>query len=125
MEKQKLNREKELEAVLTICVGLLVIYYFSHSKYLLITAIVLGLAGLFVQTAGHYIAKYWLLLGEAMGAVTSKVILGAIFFVILVPVAIVSRLFKNNVIQIKKVQADSYFKTRNHTYTSKDLKNTW
>jgi hypothetical protein len=122
---KKINREKELEAVLTICVGLLIIFYCSHSAYLLVVAIAIGLLGLFIKPAGHLIAKCWLLLGEAMGAVTSRVILGAVFFIVLVPIALFSRLFSRNVMQVKKGQGPSYFRDRNHAYTAGDLKNTW
>ena len=54
------------------------------------------------------------------------VILGTIFFLFLLPLALISRATsKASSLQLKKPAGDSYYFTRNHKYEPKDLKNVW
>lgn len=125
----KLTREKELEVILTICVGLLVVYFFTKQQYnwLIVIAIVLGLTGAFSKTITAKIAWLWMKVGEAMGFVMSKVILSLIFFGFLLPVALLMRFFSrgNDSLQLKKKATGSYYTERHHTYQPNDLENVW
>jgi hypothetical protein len=127
--KVKLNREKELEIILTICVGLLVIYFATKQqhRWLITLSIGLGIIGAFSKLLTAKIAWAWMKLGEAMGFVMSKVVLSLIFFLFLIPIAMLTRLFSRSKdsLQLKKISGSSYYFERNHTYTAKDLENTW
>ncbi len=128
MKTPKSTREKELETILTLCVSLAVLFFITKKQhaYYLTLSIVLGLIGMFSKYLTSKISWAWLKLGEMMGAVMSKVILSAVFFLILFPIALLSRLFsKSNNLQLKKPSTDSYYFTRNHEYEAKDLENVW
>jgi hypothetical protein len=43
----------------------------------------------------------------------------------LCPIAFLYRLKKKDPLQLKRKPAGSYFTTRNHTYTARDLENLW
>lgn len=124
----KQTREKDLEAILIICVGLLVMYFLSRQQHiwLIIVSTVLGIISVVSNWLTAKIVWLWMQIGEKMGWVMSKVILGTIFFLFLLPLAVISRTFsKQSSLQLKKPAADSYYFTRNHKYESKDLKNVW
>lgn len=127
--KVKLNREKELEVMLTICVGVLIVYFVTGHQYqwLITIAVVLGLVGAFSKFLTAKIARGWMKLGEAMGFVMSKLILAVIFFGFLFPLALLSRLFNrgHDALQLKRKTTGSYYHERHHTYSAKDLQNTW
>jgi hypothetical protein len=127
--KVKLNREKELEVVLTICVGFLVAYLATKQQHswLIALSIGVGLVGAFSKFLTAKIAWAWMTLGEAMGFVMSKVILSLIFFLFLLPIALLTRLFNKNKdsLQLNRKQKGSYYFERNHQYVAKDLENTW
>jgi hypothetical protein len=129
MKAPNATREKELETILTLCVALVVIFFVTkqHHNYLLKIGVVLGLIGMFSTFLTSKISWAWLKLGELMGAVMSKVILSAVFFLFLFPIAMLSRLFSGgkNSLQLKKGNVASYYFTRNHKNESKDLKNVW
>ncbi len=129
MKAPKATREKELETILTLCVALLVIFFVTKQQhnYLLKIGVVLGLVGMFSTFLTAKISWAWLKVGELMGAVMSKVILSAVFFLFLFPIAMLSRLFSGgkNSLQLKKGNVTSYYFTRNHKYEAKDLKNVW
>ncbi len=124
-----LNREKELEVMLTLCVAFIVLWWTTgqQHRWLLSAALTTGLAGLFLKRLTALLAKGWMKLAEAMGSVMNKVLLSLIFFLLLVPVALLSRWLsrqKNN-LQLQKPEGNTYYFDRNQRYTPKDLENTW
>lgn len=129
MKPAPATREKELETILTLCVALVVIYFVTKEQhvYLLWITTALALVGMFSKFLTTKISWAWLKLGEMMGAVMSKVILSAVFFVFLFPIALLSRVFNKGVdsLQLSKGNKTSYYFIRNHKYESKDLKNVW
>ncbi len=129
MKAPRATREKELETILTLCVALVVLFFITHKQhaYYLNLSVLLGLIGMFSVYLTSKISWAWLKLGEMMGAVTSKIILALVFFVFLLPIALVSRLFSNGrkALQLEKSSGNSYYFTRNHRYEPKDLKNVW
>ncbi|MBK9801155.1 MAG: hypothetical protein IPP56_16015 [Bacteroidetes bacterium] len=54
-----------------------------------------------------------------------KVIMGAVFFLFLTPLAFIMKLFGKSVVKLKPGNAQSFFDERNHTYTAQDLENIW
>ena len=70
------------------------------------------------------IAYYWLKLGEGIGFVMSKVILGSVFFIFVSPLSFLFRLFNRKHMQLNKC-GDSYYIVRNKIFEKKDLRNSW
>lgn len=121
----KLNREKQLETMLTIAVGFFLVAWSTKNKYVFLFALLIGVSGMFSKTLTKFISNGWMKIGEAMGAVSSRIILSAIYFLILFPVALIYRIGRKDTLQLKKTDAGSYFFARNHSYDAKDLKNPW
>ncbi|MFK7970251.1 MAG: SxtJ family membrane protein [Bacteroidia bacterium] len=57
---------------------------------------------------------------KAIGKVKSVVFMGIVFYVVLLPLALIFRLFRK-----KKYQNGSRFIERNHQYTAADLEQMW
>jgi hypothetical protein len=53
------------------------------------------------------------------------VILSAVFFLFLLPIAMLAKLFKKDLLQLKKTEGKSYYHERNHSYDRADLENPW
>lgn len=121
---------KKREAQLVIVTGLallsiiLEVRGWQYSKYLLYTAIIIGILCLLSDYIGTIIVKGWFKLAEGLGWINSRILLSIIFFFILFPIALVSRLFGKSNIQLKK-PSGSVYTERNHTYTKEDLENIW
>jgi len=128
MSATKLNRENELETILTLCVMLVVVYFVTKQlhTWLLSLSVLLGLIGMFFKYLSSKIAWAWMKLAEGMGFVSSKIILSIVFFLILCPVALLSRVFgKSDHLQLKKPEGSSYYYPREHKYGAADLENMW
>lgn len=78
----------------------------------LIAAIVFGLIAVATPNLLTPLSKGWMKLGELMGKVVSPMVLGAIFFVLVTPIALVMRLFGRDELRLKKVNASSYWVDR-------------
>lgn len=124
---KKLTREKQLEVILTISLGLIVLFFISKNKYVLFASLAVGALGLLSDKVSFGISSLWLKFGEILGAVTSKIILSAIFFLVLVPVALLSKIARKHArfFHPFEKKSDSYYHIRNHRYTTKDLENPW
>lgn len=119
-----MSDKKIMEGMLTVTVGLLLVGYLFTVPILPKVALAVGLIGLFVPFLAKWIAWGWFKLSEAIGAVTSRILLTVIFFFALVPIALLSRLFTKGDLQLKR-KKDSYYSDRNHTYLPKDFENVW
>ena len=58
------------------------------------------------------VARLWLRFGDLLGMIVSPVILAAIFFLIITPVAIVTRLFGRDELRLKRLSRTSYWVVR-------------
>ena len=129
--KTELTREKILETIGVLALACLVIGHLVKSPGLksgfLAAAALLLATGLFVKPAGALIARAWLKFGGALGAVNSRIILGAIFYLFLTPIALLARLTRGDFLHLKKrAGADrSYWHARNHAYTPEDIGKLW
>lgn len=120
----KYTKEKNQETILAICLGLLVIHLIFKVQVLVPISLGLIAVALFSQFLAGLITWVWLKISHIMGFVMSKVIMGIVFYGFLFPIAMLSRLFKGNPLQLKK-QPDTYYITRNHTYSGPDMENPW
>ena len=125
-----MNRQKHLETILVLVLALGVFYWFSHvkkpelAKYLLLSALILGLIGVFIPLLADKIHWAWMKLAHVMGWVMSKVILTLVFFVFLLPMAVVVRLMGKGNVKLKPSGA-SYYKERNFLYDKDSLEHVW
>jgi len=129
--KTELSREKVLETIGVLALACLVVGHLAtrpglKSGFLAAAALLLAV-GLFVKPAGALIARAWLKFGGALGAVNSRIILGAIFYLFLTPIALLARLTRGDFLHLKKREGAnrSYWHARNHTYTAEDIGKLW
>jgi hypothetical protein len=132
MMKKELSRETILETLGVLALACLVAGHLARHRPLagrgfLAAATLLLAIGLFVKPLARLIALGWLKLAEVLGAVNSRILLGAIFFVFLTPIAVLSRLSRGDFLHLKRrVGADrSYWQRRDHAYTPEDLTKLW
>lgn len=125
-----MDRKKHLETILVLVLALGIFYWFSHvkrpelGKYLLLSALILGLIGVFIPVLADKIHWLWMKLAHVMGWVMSKVILTLVFFVFLFPMALLMRAFGKTNVKLKS-DGNSYYKERNFLYDKDSLEHVW
>lgn len=120
----RISREKALETCLIIATGFILLFYLAHLRIFLFLAFVVGLIGGFIKPLARLIAWLWLKLGDGMGYVMSRLILSLVFFLFLLPLALIYRAVKKDPLGLKK-DKNTFWKNRDHRYLPKDLENTW
>jgi hypothetical protein len=130
--RKPLTRETALETVAVLALACLVAGHLLRARPLagpgfLAAAAALLAIGLFVKPVARLIAAAWLRVAEALGAVNSRILLGAIFYLFLTPIAALSRLSRGDFLHLKRrTGADrSYWQPRDHAYTAKDVTKLW
>ena len=123
------SKTDNTKSILVIAIGFLLLSilfakYNIASKILLAFAIFPGLVHLISPKAGGHIVAVWNKISDAMGFVSSRIILSIVYYLLLFPISIFYRLSNKNHLQRKK-SPHSIFKERNHQYTKKDLENIW
>lgn len=84
----------------------------------------IAVVSLISESAANRIVSGWYKILEGLGFINSRIILLTVYFFVLTPMAFLSRLQKRDSLKLKK-SANSYFTTRNHAYTKKDLEKMW
>lgn len=75
----------------------------------LIAGVAIGLVAIVAPRLLTPFNKAWMKLGDLMGKVVSPLVLGIIFFVLITPVALITRLFGRDELRLKKTDASSYW----------------
>ena len=129
--KPGLSREKVLETIGVLALACLVVGHLAKRPGVkagfLGAAAVLLAAGLFVKPAAALIARAWLKIAELLGAVNSRILLGAVFYLFLTPIAALARLTRGDFLHLKKRAGPerSYWHARDHAYTAEDIGKLW
>lgn len=119
----KFNR-KHIETIIVLTIALVAAGWFTKKQQWYWVAAIFAAVSLALPPLARYIHIAWMKLAEAIGYVMNKVLLSIVFIIVVIPLGIFSRLTGKNSIRLKK-GGDSYFRTRNHTYTKTDLENMW
>ena len=124
---KNISEADKAKAQLVIVTGLLVFYFIFGSRYpwLLYAAGTIGVICIAIPIVGGWIVKGWFKLAEILGAINGRILLSLVFFLILFPIAVLSRLGRKNPLSLRSEHKDSAFTERNHLYTPKDLAQVW
>ena len=126
----QLPSERRFGLLFTVVFALVGIY--AHFKgwqqtYVISLAGLSGLIVLITIAAPKLLAPFnrlWFQLGQLMGRIVSPIVLGAIFFLILTPVAVVTRLFGRDELRLKRKAVNSYWVERkSENSTAESFKN--
>lgn len=113
------------KTILVIVTGLLVIAWIFDLPLLGKIAVVIGAISIFFPAAARGIEWVWFKIALGLGWVNSRILLSVIYFVFLLPIAWLSRLFTKDPLALRKNKRATLFVTRDHQYTGKDLEDIW
>ena len=130
--KRELTRETILETLGVLALACLVVGHLlrhrpAAGKGFFAAAVLLLAVALFVKPVAGLIARAWLKFAEVLGAVNSRIILGAIFYLFLTPIALLARLTRGDFLHLKKRAgvARSYWHARDHASPAEDISKLW
>ena len=113
------------KTVLTITVGFIVVYAVTQMKWALTTAAIVGIAGVFSDFLSSKIEWLWMKLTWLLSLIIPNILLSAVFYLFLFPIALLAKLFsKKNALQLKD-DANSVYIETNKKFVAKDFNNPW
>lgn len=101
--------------------------YFMWKGAIELSAVMGGLASIFALVTIIRaqlllpLNKLWMGLGFLLGAITSPIVLGVIFFFLFTPIALLMRLFRRDELRLRKRKAKSYWKLREEIQINSDF----
>jgi hypothetical protein len=113
------------KTLLVIVTGLLALAWIFYSPLLENIALAIGALSLIIPAAGRAIEWGWLKIAAGLGWLNSRIVLSLVYFLFLMPIAWISRLFTKDPLVLKRETRPTLFVTRDHLYTKKDLGNIW
>lgn len=120
-----MQQQDRFKNILVIVVGFTAIAWIFDIPYMAEAAFGVGLVSLLIPAAARGIEWAWLKLAHGLGWINSRILLSVVYFVFLMPIAFLSRLFTKDPLQLKARRSDSLYTTRNHQYKREDLENIW
>ncbi|MGK0137203.1 MAG: hypothetical protein ACI9DJ_000647 [Algoriphagus sp.] len=120
-----MEKQNKSQIILSIVVGFLALHFIFRIDWFLYLSELVGLLGLLSEAFARIVTNAWLKFAEILGKINGAILLTAIFFIILTPIALLMRIFKGSDELNLKKQSKTNYATRNHTYQGKDLKNIW
>jgi hypothetical protein len=122
-EDKTITAEKCKDSGLALVLIALTCYQVWKQPFLMLMAMVCLLVTMTYPPLFKPFARFWFEFSTVLGTVVSKLILSLLFFVVVLPVALVRRPMGKDAMQIKcwKKGKESVFKQRGHFFTAKDL----
>ncbi len=106
---------------------LLAFAIYRKDNNLVIAVFMLTLATIIVPILFFPFAVFWFALAEVLRRISTTLLLGIVFFVIVMPVGLIRKIGGFDNLKLKEFKKDrqSVMIVRDHTFTSEDLTNTF
>jgi len=101
------------------------IYFFQRYEILLYTSLSIGLISLISSVANEFIAKSWMKLGWIMSLIVPKIVLSLFYFLVLTPIALLSKFFGNKKYLKLKDNSQSLFEDVNKEFQPNSFEKMW
>tara|TARA_B100000214_G_scaffold371707_1_gene348576 strand:+ start:3530 stop:3895 length:366 start_codon:yes stop_codon:yes gene_type:complete len=113
-----------IKTILIIVTGLLIIYFFSKLIILLNIILVLCLIGVFSPFLSKKIEILWFKIAYILSLIIPNIVLGMIFYLVLFPISLLSRISSNDPLFLKN-KSRTIYKEVNKIFSKDYFKNTW
>ncbi|WP_162052206.1 SxtJ family membrane protein [Pontibacter pamirensis] len=124
MSSKKIKSDP-VKTVLVITVGMLLVYIISEWEWALYVSLAVGALGLLSGYLAKKIDFLWMKLTWVLSYIMPNIILSIVFYIFLVPVAFLSRIFgEKNQLSLKNTDK-SLFKEHKKKYDKVSFEKTW
>lgn len=120
-----MQTQNPYKVILTIIVGLLLIYGLNSRAAFLYSSLIIGLLTLLSNSIAVIIVKGWMKLAYILSFVFPPLLLGLIYILFLTPIALLSRCWKKESYISLKNADSTQFKEVNKTFDPKAFEKMW
>ena len=113
-----------VKTILIIVTSLLIVYLFSKINLFLNIILALCLIGVFSPYISKKIEFLWFKIAYILSLIIPNIVLGLIFYLILFPIALLSRISSNDPLVLKN-KSKTIYKEVDKIFSKESFKNTW
>lgn len=114
-----------VKTVLIIAVGFMVIFLATLGVWFIIIALTVGALGLSSKWLSIQIDFLWMKLARLLSFIVPNILLSIVFFIFLLPISLLSKLFNNKDSLKLKNKYNSYFISRNKHFIKESFERAW
>lgn len=120
-----MKKNNTYETILVITVGFVIIYLLTNITAFIAIALTIGILSILSRFIAGKISWLWLKGGEGLGWFMSKIVLSIVFYLILLPISLIYKLFNKDKLNIKRKERYTLYVERNHIYGADEMNNIW
>lgn len=117
------TRSAELETHLLFAVVSIIAWWVLRIDWILLIGLGFGAIGLFIKPLAKWIDWGWRKFSEGLGWVMSRVVMGVIYILVLVPIAFLAQRSRKDPLMLK--QQETYWHKREKKFEREDLEKMW
>ena len=111
--------------ILIIVVGFVVVYLITGWQWSILVALIIGgLSALSLKIA-QFIELLWMKLSEVLGLIVPNILLSLIFYLMLTPIAFISRIFNKDALRLKKSEVSLWNQRPDGRIEKKSFERPW
>jgi len=118
-------KPEPIKTILVVTVGFLVVYFITKWQWAINTSVIVGIFGLLSDFIAKKINFIWIKTTWILSLVVPNILLSLTYFLFLIPLAYLSKIFgAQNQLTLKNTE-QSLFKERNKDFNKNSFENTW
>jgi hypothetical protein len=123
MNTVTITRDQSRDTGLAIVLALLLVMLRWQRSELLVPALIIQVVSMIAPQVLRPVAIVWFGLAHLLGAVVSRVLLAAVFGLVVTPIGLLRRALGNDSLRLRAFKAgdESVMVVRNQTFTARDL----
>ena len=119
------SKTDSTKTLFTISIGFIVIYLITGYNWAIITSLIVGLIGILSNNLSSIIVGLWMKLSKLLSFIVPNILLSIFYFLILFPVAILSRIFgKSDTLNLKNIKKSTFINKRD-SFEKSQFEKTW
>lgn len=119
-----MKKDTSTSTMLVISMGFLILYLIFSWQWAVIISLIVGLLGIVSVSVSRLIEKGWMRLADILSYIIPSILLGMVFYLILFPISLFSKLFTKDPLMLSK-RYDSYFVNIDKKLDKKSFEKVW
>jgi hypothetical protein len=119
-----MKKDTSKSTILVISMGFLILHLLLLWKWALIVSLCVGLMGIISNALSKNIEWAWLKLARILSYVIPTILLGIIFYLILFPLSLFSKLFRKDPLMLSN-KYNTYFVNVEKSFDKKSMEKIW
>ena len=118
-------KSEPIKTCLTIAVGFIVVFLATKGQWAIYVSLIVGAIGLFSDYLSQKIDFVWMKLTWVLSLIVPNILLGAIFYLFLFPISMLSKLFGKSDPLLLKNNNNSTFTTEHKEFSKASFEKPW